>query len=76
MSKFTKVGSIEEATRVDVASSTTTYLGKAIPGTLPSSPTWQVVRLTLDPSGSLIKEYAGGSSYNQIWDNRASLTYI
>lgn len=76
MSKFTKIGQLEEATRVDVASSTTTYLGKAAPSTLTSQPLWQVVRLTTDPSGSLIKQYAAGGSYNQIWDNRASLTYI
>ena len=76
MSKFTKTGQIEEATRVDVASSTITYLGKALPETQTNQALWQVVRLTIDPSGSLIKEYAGGSSYNQVWDNRASLTYL
>jgi len=76
MSKFTKIGSLEEATRVDVASSTITYLGKAVPSTATSAALWQVTRLTIDPNGSLIKEYAGGSSYNQVWDNRASLTYL
>lgn len=75
MSKFSKVLNLDEATRVDVASSTVTYVGKAIPGTLPANTGWKISRLTSDASGNLTIEFAGNGDYLFIWDNRASLTY-
>lgn len=48
-----------------------TYIGEAVPGTATSAASWRVARIT-DATGSMY--YAGGQ-FDQIWDNRASLTY-
>ncbi len=64
------------ATRVDVASSTVTYIGKTYAGNSPAVAEWRIQRMTSDPSGSLVIEYANGSTaYDQVWNDRASLSY-
>jgi len=75
MSKFSKVLNLDEATRVDVASSTVTYVGKAIPNTTPATAKWKISRLTSDVSGGLTIEFAGNGDYLYIWNDRASLSY-
>ncbi len=62
--------------RIDVATSTVTYVGKAAPTTTTDLPQWKIIRLTSTAGGNLTLEYAGGTTlYNKVWDNRASLTY-
>lgn len=65
------------AIRIDDVSTTgITYVGKATVGSSPSSPVWQIQKL--DESGTPVTTvitWAGGGSFNQIWDNRTSLTY-
>jgi hypothetical protein len=57
------------------------YIGEATPGTAASSALWRVQRITLTdaPSTStndvLIEWADGDANFNNIWDNRASLTY-
>lgn len=64
------------ATRLDVVSSTVTYIGKTYAGNSPSVSEWRIQRMTSDASGSLIIEYANGSTaYDQKWDDRTSLSY-
>lgn len=67
--------SIAYKSLVDEASSTVTYVGKALTGASTGSAAWQISRISI--SGSLTSvEYAGGTtSFNQIWANRAGLTY-
>lgn len=63
-------------TRVDVASSTVTYVGKAVPGTATSAPAWQVQRLTTNSEGDLVVEWADGNvEFDNVWDDRAALSY-
>lgn len=61
--------------RIDDASSTVTYIGKAIIGTADSEAAWQIIKLST--SGTTIKlEYANKSEeYNQVWTNRTNLVY-
>jgi hypothetical protein len=73
MSKFSKTLNLEESSIVDVASSTITYIGKALPGTATSAANWKISRI--DTTTGVRIMYAGNSTYTQIWDNRASLTY-
>lgn len=57
-------------------SNQTEYIGYAPPGTAQSEPRWLIKKLTY--SGSLVTDiqFAGGEAkFNQIWDNRASLSY-
>lgn len=48
------------------------YIGSADPGTATSAAKWSVCRVT-NATGSIY--YANSGAFNQIWDNRASLTY-
>lgn len=61
-------------TLVDVASATVTYTCEAPLGTATSSPAWRVSRATISGNVTLT-EWAGGGAWDQIADNRTSLTY-
>jgi len=65
-----------KATRVDV-SGAVTYVGKAPAGASTASAVWQIQRLTDGGGGDLTLEWADGDTeFDNVWDNRASLTYI
>lgn len=50
------------------------YVGKAEPGTATSAASWQIKRL--DQTTGLIITYADGDiNYDNVWDNRESLSY-
>lgn len=55
------------------AGATYTYVGAAVCGTATSSALWQVKRVT-NASGDVVWA-DGDGSYNNVWDNRASLSY-
>ncbi len=62
------------STRVDEASSTVTYIGKAVPGSDESAAVWQVQMM--DTSGVLTITLADGNdNFDNVWDDRATLTY-
>jgi hypothetical protein len=48
------------------------YFGQAIPGTATSAASFRIGRLNLTTGSFLL---AGTGDFNQVWDNRASLTY-
>lgn len=62
--------------RLDEVSDTLFYVGKAEIGKVDSDANWLIVRYTT--TGSILKaEYANGSeAFNQVWNDRATLTYI
>lgn len=62
------------ATRVDAASSTVTYIGNAAPGTATSSALWRVKKIDTS-SGTAITFADGNDLFDNVWDNRASLSY-
>jgi len=53
------------------------YIGYSLPGTTESQPRWLIKKLTYDSSHRQTDEqFAGGASnFDQIWSNRASLSY-
>lgn len=59
--------------RVDQASSTVIYLGEGLFGALPSEAKWKIKKIDLS-TGVVIK--SSSENFDQIWDNRASLTYV
>lgn len=63
------------AKRVDEASSTVTYVGAAAPGSAASSPVWQIQRLTFTGPDITIEWANGNKDFNNIWNNRLSLSY-
>ena len=48
------------------------YFGEAVPGTATSAAKWRIHRIT-SATGNI--DWARLAAFNQIWDNRASLTY-
>lgn len=62
--------------RLDETSSTQYfYVGKATSGALTSQAVWQVARFDL--TNGVTEELANGSyEFDQVWDNRLSLTYL
>lgn len=63
------------ASRVDEASSTVTYIGKAVTGTSNGAAAWQVQRITESGAVLTIEWADGDSSFDNVWNNRASLSY-
>ena len=60
----------------DAATPTFAYLGKAVAGTVTSAATWQIQKLTFGLDGDVTVTWADGNvQFDNIWDNRASLTY-
>lgn len=53
-----------------------TYRGDALPGVLTSAASWRVQRMTIQSDGDIEILFADGNdSYDNIWDNRLSLSY-
>ena len=65
------------AVRWDYASSTVRYQGHASPGVTTSGAAWRIKRLTFDSSNRHIAtEFAdGNANFDNVWDNRATLSY-
>jgi hypothetical protein len=64
-----------EALRVDdTTTANVTYVGYAVIGSLSSASVWKIKKIDTT-SGVVITWADGDSSYNNIWDNRASLSY-
>ena len=63
------------ATRLDdTTTASVTYVGKAAIGTATSAASWQVQKID-ETTGLVITWADGDADFNNIWDNRASLTY-
>lgn len=68
---------VDFAIVLKTASATVTYTGYAPPGTLTSAATWKIKRTTLSNSGNDIAiEWAdGNNNFDNVFDNRAGLSY-
>lgn len=64
------------AKRFDQASSTTAYLGEAAVGANASAPAWRIQKMVFGVDGDVTITWAdGNSAFDNVWDNRASLSY-
>jgi len=63
------------ATILDEATTLITYVGKSDPGVATSAASWQVQRLTSSASLLIVQFADGNSNFDNVWDNRASLSY-
>ena len=60
----------------DADPATYAYLGTAVPGTNTNAALWRIQKLTFSPDGDVVATWAdGNANFDNIWDNRASLTY-
>jgi hypothetical protein len=62
------------ATRVDEASGTVTYVGQAPTGTATSAALWQIQKIDTS-SGTAVTWADGDAGFDNVWDDRATLTY-
>lgn len=51
-----------------------TYLGSAVPGTATSAAAWQIMEID-ENSGTIITYADGNADFDNVWDNRESLSY-
>jgi hypothetical protein len=65
----------ETITLVDTASTTIIYIGSALPGSLSSQAVWRIQRVDLTTSEIKILFADSDQNFDNIWDNRASLSY-
>lgn len=66
------------ATRLDQDAITPTlaYFGRAEPGSATSAAVWQIKRLDIGADGDVDVTWADGDAlFNNVWDDRASLSY-
>lgn len=66
---------MQSGLRLDEASSTVTYVGEAAPGVSESAAFWRIKRLTTTGSILDIKWADGNELYDNVWTDRASLSY-
>ncbi len=72
--KVSRQISSNTAVIIDSSADPIIYIGKAPIGSIASEAVWQISKL--DTSSGLIKTWADGDAdFNNIWDNRTSLTY-
>ena len=50
------------------------YLGRAAPGTATSAASWQIRKID-ENSGTIITYADGDADFDNVWDNRESLSY-
>ncbi len=67
-------GGSQYATRVDEASATVSYIGQAVTGSSTATAVWRIKKMDTT-SGIVITWADGNPNFDNIWDNRASLTY-
>ena len=70
------VSAVAYAKRYDQVDSLNAYLGNSAVGSATSAAVWAIQKLVFTSGGSVTITWADGDSlFNNIWDNRASLTY-
>ena len=64
------------ANQLDQVDATTTYIGEATPGTTLASALWRIKKVVETGPDVTITWADGNSDFDNIWDDRLSLTYI
>lgn len=63
------------ALEYDYVSATTSYRGEALPGSATSAAVWRIQLITITGDDVAITWADGNASFDNVWDNRASLSY-
>lgn len=75
MAKILNPQPAELNTQIDAATAGTVYIGKAAIGTATSAAQWQVQKILTSGGVTTITWADGNQKFDNIWDNRASLSY-
>lgn len=52
------------------------YIGYALPGSSKAAPVWMIKKITYSSGLATDEQFAGGEGkFNQVWNDRASLSY-
>lgn len=62
-------------TIIDEASDTVTYIGEAVPSATPSQPLWRIIKADSTTNPTTIFFADADDNFDNIWVNRASLSY-
>jgi hypothetical protein len=73
--RFKGVQNIPMKLVVDGASSTVTYLGSANWGTATSSNLWRILRISVSGTTTTLEMADGNDLFDNVFDDRASLSY-
>lgn len=72
---FKMIRRVEEKTAIDTPDSSTIYIGKAAQGSATSSAVWQIKKMVTSGTVILFTYADGNDFYDNVWDDRASLSY-
>ena len=61
--------------RIDEADSSTTYIGESAFGSSEAAAVWRIYRLTVSGTVTTLSWADGNDEFDNIWNNRASLSY-
>lgn len=61
--------------RIDEVSDVLMYVGKAIPGNETNTAVWQIQKITVVGTETIIEFADGDAKFDNVWDDRGSLTY-
>ena len=61
---------------IDQVDANNMYQGFALPGTYTGQPKWRIRKIATSGTITSILFANGNTSFTNIWDNRASLTYL
>lgn len=64
-----------DSTLIDEASNTVTYVGKAPVGSATSAAVWRISKITISGTLTTVSWADGDPLADNVWDNRASLSY-
>ncbi len=62
--------------RIDEASTTVTYIGEASFSSSESLPVWRIYKLLTSGTVMSLQWADGNDEFDNVWDDRASLSYI
>ena len=66
---------VKVSLRLDTVSDTVMYLGTAATGQSESAPAWSIKRITTVGTVLLVEWADGNAEYDNVWTNRAALSY-
>lgn len=66
---------IRRQVKFDGSDSTVQYIGETNFNTATHSPTWRISRLTFSGSSFTLDWADGNDNFDNVWDDRASLSY-
>ncbi len=68
--------STAQVEKIDDNANGNVYLGYAVPGSLSSDAVWKIQRISVSGVVTTLEWADGNTSFDNVWDDRTSLTYI